>query len=158
MKTRTLKKAIQSSWLGLLGLAVLTANVHAATVDNGWRVSVPLYLTAGSYFHSNGVSTDTFHSVVASAEIVLSSPLHPYSAGFFVAHLYSRIGATTERHWQEACLSTGFATGTRRCMSSTSMRPTPAHCGSSQEEYVIDSRPGISWALNLSGHLEIPRP
>lgn len=87
MNTQARTRAIKRKLLGLLWLAALTANSQAA--DDGWRVSVPLYLAAGAYYHSDGVSADTHQAVIASAEMVLSSPAHPYSAGFFVGHLYS---------------------------------------------------------------------
>ena len=89
MNTQPHKQLRKCRWLSLFWLAALTANTHAAAVDDGWRVSVPLYLVAGSYLHSNGISTDTYQGVIAAAEVVLSSPARPYSVGLFAAHFYS---------------------------------------------------------------------
>ncbi len=89
MITQVREMAMKRGCLGLIWLGAFAANAPAIAADDGWRVSVPLYLTAGSYFHSNGVSTDTYQGVVASAEIVLSSPAHPYTTGVFVAQFFS---------------------------------------------------------------------
>ncbi len=89
MDTHGQKHLGKRASLSLFWLAALTASAPAAALDDGWRVSVPLYLTAGSYFQSDGVSTDSYQGVVAAAEVVFSSPLRAYSAGFFAAHFFS---------------------------------------------------------------------
>ena len=114
MNTQIHRQSRKSGWLGLLGLAAMMANTLAVAADDGWRVSVPLYLTAGSYFHSNGVSTESYQGVVAAAEVVLTSPVHPYSAGFFVARFYSE----DRRHDGTALAGGLFEHGIRRWDSS----------------------------------------
>ena len=114
MNIQKRKTAVNCRCLGLFWLAVMTASAPAAAADDGWRVSVPLYLVAGTYYHSNGVSADTYQGVVASAEIVLSSPIHPYSAGVFVAQFLS-----ADRNYDRTSLAGGlFEHGIRNWDSS----------------------------------------
>jgi len=83
MSIKTNSRPTLKSRLLLLWLATMATTAQA-------DVTFPLYLTAGSYYQSDGETTDTFQAVAASAEILLSSPVSPWSAGLFVGRLYSQ--------------------------------------------------------------------
>ena len=73
--------------IALFLLIIIAADANAR--DEHWRVSVPLYLTAGAYYHSNGISSGSFNSVNASAELLLSSSARPFEAALFAEYSYS---------------------------------------------------------------------
>lgn len=73
----------------LLGLSLVDSVARAATADDGWRLSVPLYISAGAYYLSGPGHSDAFSSANASGELVVSSPTSPYSAALFVDYHFS---------------------------------------------------------------------
>jgi hypothetical protein len=107
--SRTTERIATAAFIFLLCLSLLSSQSRAETADNAWDVSLPLYLTAGGYHYSNGVSSDTFSSVNATAEVLISSSAHPYSAAVFVDYHYSdearqdgitNIGAFVKHHYR----------------------------------------------------------
>ena len=97
MNAQTQRNPTLKRSLALLWLATIASTAHANTyedvltesVNSRWQVTLPLYLTAGSYYQSNGETTNTFQAVAASAEILVSSPVSPWSSGLFVGRVYS---------------------------------------------------------------------
>lgn len=87
--TRRAGRVIGIWGFGLLWVTGLSADVHADSVDDGWQVSVPLYLTASAFYQKKGESTVAYESVAASVEVQLASHARPYSAGLFFDYQFS---------------------------------------------------------------------
>ena len=69
--------------LALFGLLALVFDASAESADNDWQLSVPLYLQGGAYFRQKGDASVTFEALTANLELLLSSPIRPYSVGLF---------------------------------------------------------------------------
>ena len=69
--------------LVLFGLPVLIVEASAETADRGWQVDVPLYVKGGAYFLQKGDASVTHEALAANLELLLSSPIRPYSFGLF---------------------------------------------------------------------------
>ena len=77
-------RRIASLWgLALFGLPVLIVEASAETADRGWQVDVPLYVKGGAYFQQKGDAIVTHEALAANLELLLSSPIRPYSFGLF---------------------------------------------------------------------------
>ena len=73
----------------LLFLTLADSVARAATAEDGWRLSIPAYLSAGAYHLTRSNGSHSFSSVNASAEILMSSAEQAYSAALFVDYHYS---------------------------------------------------------------------
>ncbi len=73
----------------LLLLSLADSQARADAPDDGWQLSIPLYLSAGAYIISSNSGSDSFNSLNGSAELLLSSPRQPVSAALFVDYHYS---------------------------------------------------------------------
>ncbi len=82
----SIKKHRRPTLKGRLVLLWLATMATTAQAD----VTFPLYLSAGSYYQSDGETANTFQAVTASAEVLLSSPVSPWSTGLFVGRVYSQ--------------------------------------------------------------------
>ena len=69
--------------LALFGFPALFVEAAAESADNDWQLSVPLYLQGGTYFRQKGDINVTFEALAANLELLLSSPIRPYSIGLF---------------------------------------------------------------------------
>ena len=77
-------RRIASLWgLALFGLPVLIVEASAETADRGWQVDVPLYVKGSAYFQQKGDAIVTHEALAANLELLLSSPIRPYSFGLF---------------------------------------------------------------------------
>ena len=82
----SIKKHRRPTLKGRVVLLWLATMATTAQAD----VTFPLYLSAGTYYQSDGETANTFQAVAASAEILLSSPVSPWSTGLFVGRVYSQ--------------------------------------------------------------------
>jgi hypothetical protein len=69
--------------LALFGLPVLIVEAAAESADSDWQLSIPLYLNGGAYFQQKGDASVTHEALAANLELLLSSPMRPYSVGLF---------------------------------------------------------------------------
>jgi len=83
------RAGVMSMLLVLFGLGDIPADVHAETLDGHWEVSVPLYLSASTFYLSSGGTSDSFETVAASASLDFSSGLSPWSGSVFINHHFS---------------------------------------------------------------------
>ena len=87
MKTR--RRIADLIFVVLLCLTLADSVARAATADDGWQLSMPLYISAGAYYLSGLGHSDSFSSVSAFGELLVSSPASPFSAALFVDYHYS---------------------------------------------------------------------
>ena len=87
MKTQT--KVSGLILAALLVLTLVDSVARAATTDDSWQLSIPAYLSAGAYHLTRSNGSHSFSSVNTAAEILISSPEHPFSAALFVDYHYS---------------------------------------------------------------------
>ena len=83
MNTRRARRIACLWGLALFGLPVLIVEASAESADSDWKLSVPLYVQGGAYFRQNGDASVTFEALAANLELLLSSPIRPYSVGLF---------------------------------------------------------------------------
>ncbi len=83
MNTRRARRIACLWGLALFGLPVLIVEASAESADNDWQLSVPFYLQGGAYFSQKGDASVTFEALAANLELLLSSPIRPYSVGLF---------------------------------------------------------------------------
>jgi hypothetical protein len=83
MNTRRARRIACLWGLALFGLPVLIVEASAESADSDWQLSVPLYLQGGAYFRQKGDASVTFEALAANLELLLSSPIRPYSVGLF---------------------------------------------------------------------------
>jgi len=67
----------------LFGLPALIVDASADSADNEWQLSVPLYLKGGAFFQQKGDASVSYEAFAANLELVLSSPMRPYSISLF---------------------------------------------------------------------------
>ncbi len=83
MNTRRARRIACLWGLALFGLPVLIVEASAESADSDWQLSVPLHLQGGAYFRQKGDASVTFEALAANLELLLSSPIRPYSVGLF---------------------------------------------------------------------------
>ena len=96
-------------WAGLIG-----AEPAVGSVDSGWRLDFPVYLTAMAFHVGDGEETFGFETLAASAELYVSRDDSPWAASVFLDQRVSTsvihddatiIGAALEyttRYWDTA--------------------------------------------------------
>ncbi len=83
MNARRARRIICLWAIALFGLSALIVEASAESADNNWQLSVPLYLQGGAYFRQKGDASVTHEALAANLELLLSSPIRPYSVGLF---------------------------------------------------------------------------
>ena len=84
MNTRRARRIVCLWGLALFGLPALIVEASAESADSDWQLSVPLYLQGGAYFRQEGDASVSYEVLAANLELLLSSPIRPYSVGLFI--------------------------------------------------------------------------
>ena len=83
MNTRRARRIACLWGLALFGLPVLIVEASAESADSDWQLTIPLSLQGGAYFRQIGDASVIFEALAANLELLLSSPIRPYSVALF---------------------------------------------------------------------------